>query len=65
MQIPRQWLCLCVMASKTSRPTNFSEQEKLLQAGLGRDFPEVEGKGYDNNNNNNNNNNYNNNNNNI
>ena len=36
------------MASKTSRTTNFSEQEKLLLAELGRDFPEVEGKGYDN-----------------
>ena len=39
---------LCVMASKTSRTTNLSEQEKLLLAELGRDFPEVEGKGYDN-----------------
>ena len=36
------------MASKTSRTTNFSEQEKLLLAELGRDFPEVEGKGYHN-----------------
>ena len=26
------------MASKTSRTTNFSEQEKLLLAKLGRDF---------------------------
>ena len=40
--------CLFVMASKTSRTTNLSEQEKLLLAELGRDFPEVEGKGYDN-----------------
>ena len=35
------------MASKTSRTTNFSEQEKLLLAELGRDFPEVESRGYD------------------
>ena len=32
---------------KTSRTTNFSEQEKLLLAELGKDFPEVESKGYD------------------
>jgi len=30
------------MASKTSRTTNLSGQEKLLLAELGRDFPEVE-----------------------
>ena len=35
------------MASKPSRTTNFSEQERLLLAELGRDFPEVESKGYD------------------
>ena len=35
------------MAFKTSRTTNFSEQEKLLLAELGRNVPEVEGKGYD------------------
>ena len=37
------------MASKPSRTTNFSEQEKLLLAELGRDSPEVEskGEGYD------------------
>ena len=35
------------MTSKTSRRTNLSEQEKLLLAELGRDFPEVESKGYD------------------
>ena len=35
------------MTSKTSRTTNFSEQEKLLLAELGKDFPEVESKGYD------------------
>ena len=35
------------MASKMSRTTNFSEQEKLLLAELGKDFPEVESKGYD------------------
>jgi len=34
------------MASKTSCTTNFSEQEKLLLAELGKDFPEVESKGY-------------------
>ena len=38
---------LCNMTSKTSRTTNFSEQEKLLLAELGKDFPEVESKGYD------------------
>ena len=32
------------MASKMSRTTNFSEQEKLLLAELGKDFPEVEAK---------------------
>ena len=35
------------MASKPSRTTNFGEQEKLLLAELGRNFPEVESKGYD------------------
>jgi len=35
------------MASKTTCTTNFSEQEKLLLAELGKDFPEVESKGYD------------------
>ena len=35
------------MTSKTSRTTNFNEQEKLLLAELGKDFPEVESKGYD------------------
>ena len=35
------------MASKMSRTTNFSEQEKLLLAELSKDFPEVESKGYD------------------
>ena len=29
---------------KMSRTTNFSEQEKLLLAELGKDFPEVEAK---------------------
>ena len=33
------------MASKPSPTTNFSEQEKLLLAELGRDSPEVESKG--------------------
>ena len=44
MHISRYWLCLCNMASKPSRTTNFSEQEKLLLAELGRDSPEVESK---------------------
>ena len=35
------------MTSKTNRTTNFSEQEKLLLAELGKDFPEVESKGCD------------------
>ena len=35
------------MASKSGRTTNFSEEEKLLLAELGREFPEVENKGYD------------------
>ena len=35
------------MTSKTSRATNFSKQEKLLLAELGKDLPEVESKGYD------------------
>ena len=35
------------MASKPCRTTNCREQEKLLLAKLGRDFPEVESKGYD------------------
>ena len=35
------------MAPKPSPTTNFSEQENLLLAELGRDFPEVESKGYD------------------
>ena len=35
------------MASKMSRTTNFSEQEKLVLAELGKGFPEVESKGYD------------------
>ena len=35
------------MTSKPSRTTNFSKQEKHLLAELGRDFPEVESKGYD------------------
>ena len=35
---------ICNMASKTSRTTNFSEQENLLLAELVRDFPEVESK---------------------
>jgi len=33
------------MASKSGRTTNFSEEEKLLLAELGKEFPEVEGKG--------------------
>lgn len=34
------------MASKSGRTTNFSEEEKLLLAELGRQFPEVDSKGY-------------------
>ncbi|KAJ7378909.1 hypothetical protein OS493_019603 [Desmophyllum pertusum] len=37
------------MASKSARTTNFSEEEKLLLAELGREFPEVENKGYNSN----------------
>jgi len=35
------------MASKTRPTINFSEQEKLFLAELGRDFSEVESKDYD------------------
>ena len=35
------------MASKSGRTPNFSEEE-LLMAELGREFPKVEIKGYDN-----------------
>ena len=35
------------MASKPNRRANFSEQKNVLLAELGRDFPEVESKGYD------------------
>ena len=35
------------MASKSGRRANFSEEEKLLLAELGREFPDVENKGYD------------------
>jgi len=34
------------MTSKSGRTTNFSEEEKLLLAELGREFPEVDSKGY-------------------
>ena len=37
-----------VSNSHSSRTGNLSEEEKLLLAELGREFPEVEGKGYDN-----------------
>lgn len=47
MEISRLWLCLCNMASKTSCITSFAKQENLLLAQLGRDFPDVESKGYD------------------
>ena len=46
MHISRYWLCLCNMASKPSRTTNFSGQEERLLAKSGRDFPEVESNGY-------------------
>ena len=35
------------MASKSGRTINFSEEEKVLLAKLGREFPDVENKGYD------------------
>ena len=47
MHISRYWLCLCNMASKRSRTTNFLVQEKLLLAELGGDVPEVGRKDYD------------------
>ena len=34
------------MASKSCRKIHFSEEEKLLLAELGREFPDVENKGY-------------------
>ena len=34
--------------SHSSRTVNLSKEEKLLLAELSREFPEVEGKGYDN-----------------
>ena len=34
------------MTSKSGRTTNFSEEEKNLLAELGREFPEVDSKGY-------------------
>ena len=39
--------CVCRMTSKPNCRTNFSEQKNVLLAELGRDFPEVESKGYD------------------
>ena len=39
----REWLCLCNMASHNK----FQQIKKNLSAPLGRDFPEVESKGYD------------------
>ena len=36
------------MASKSGRTPNFREEEELLMAELGREFPKVEIKGYDN-----------------
>ena len=32
------------MVSKSGRTTNFSEEEKLLLAELGREFPDVKNK---------------------
>ena len=46
MPISRQWLFLCNMASKTIKQISAIEQGKLLSAILGREFLEVEGKGY-------------------
>ena len=36
-----------MVGSKFSRTTNFSKEEKLLMAALGRVFPEAKNKGYD------------------
>ena len=36
------------MISRSGRTPNFNEEEKLLMAELGREFPKVEIKGYDN-----------------
>ena len=36
------------MTSRSGRTPNFNEEEKLLMAELGREFPKVEIKGYDN-----------------
>ena len=48
MHISRQWLCLeAIWLLNQVAQQIFSEQEKLLLAELGRDFPEVESKGYD------------------
>ena len=48
MHISRQWLCLeAIWLLNQVAQQIFSEQEKLLSAELGRDFPEVESKGYD------------------
>ena len=37
-----------MVGSKSGRKTNFSKEEKLLMAALGRVFPEAKNKGYDN-----------------
>jgi len=39
---------LYVMCTTKTRSTNFSEEENLLLAELGQQFPEIENKGYDN-----------------
>ena len=36
------------MTSRSGRTPNFNEEEKLLMAELGKEFPKVEIKGYDN-----------------
>ena len=36
------------MALKLRRTTNFSEEERLLLAELGKEFPVIENKAYDN-----------------
>ena len=38
----------CDMALKLRRTTNFSEEERLLVAELGKEFPVIENKAYDN-----------------
>ena len=36
-----------MVGSRSGRKTNFSKEEKLLMAALGRVFPEAKNKGYE------------------